>query len=286
MSSRAHVPSLFVDNLTVIDFTYLHAERGLVGESWIVDIELHGALDEQGMVLDFGDVKKSLKREIDRLADHRLVLPDAMPDLRVTELPDDNLRIEYDSASTGRVCVECPPVAVLRLALADIDRGGMQAFLVTRLRAVVPPNVERIVVHLRAEAIDGPYYHYSHGLKKHNGACQRIAHGHRSRLVIEEDGVRSTALEERWAALFKDIYIGSTEDLGYTPNPGYLRFNHVSGEGRFSLELPRRKVYLIDTDSTVELIAQHIYNALKRTHPERNYRVKAYEGVGKGAIVR
>jgi len=286
MSSRAHVPSLFVDNLTVIDFTYLHAERGLVGESWIVDIELHGALDEQGMVLDFGDVKKSLKREIDRLADHRLVLPDAMPGLQVSELPDDNLRIEYEGGSCGRICVECPPVAVLRLALAEIDRGGMQAFLVTRLRAVVPPNVERIVVHLRAEAIDGPYYHYSHGLKKHDGACQRIAHGHRSRLVIEEDGVRSTALEERWAALFKDIYIGSTEDLGYTPNPGHLRFNHVSGEGRFSLELPRRKVYLIDTDSTVELIAQHIYNALKRTHPERNYRVKAYEGVGKGAIVR
>lgn len=286
MPSRATVPTLFVDNLTVIDFTYLHAERGLVGESWIVDIELHGALDDQGMVLDFGDVKKALKREIDRLADHRLVLPDALPGLSVVELPDDNLRIEYGLQNGDRIRVECPPVAVLRLALAEIDRGGMQAFLVTRLRAVVPPNVERIVVHLRAEAIDGPYYHYSHGLKKHAGACQRIAHGHRSRLVIEEDGVRNTALEERWAGLFKDIYIGSTEDIGYTPSPGYLRFNHISSEGRFSLELPRRRVYLIDTDSTVELIAQHIYHALKRTHPERHYRVKAYEGVGKGAIAR
>jgi 6-pyruvoyl-tetrahydropterin synthase len=286
MSSRALVPSLFVDNLTVLDFTYLHAERGLVGESWIVDIELHGALDDQGMVLDFGDVKKALKREIDRLADHRLVLPDALPGLNVVELPDDNLRIEYTSAAGERVLVECPPVAVLRLALAEIDRSGMSAFLVTRLRAVVPPNVERIVVQLRAEPIDGAYYHYSHGLKKHAGACQRIAHGHRSRLVIEEDGVRNTALEDRWAGLFRDIYIGSTEDLGYTPSPGYLRFNHVSSEGRYTLELPRKRVYLIDTDSTVELIAQHIFNALKRTHPERAYRVRAYEGVGKGAIVR
>lgn len=286
MSARTTVPSLFVDNLTVIDFTYLHSQRGLVGESWIVDIELHGALDDQGMVLDFGDVKKTLKREIDRLADHRLVVPDALPGLEVTELPDDNLRIDYTAPNAERVLVECPPVAVLRLAVADIDRAGMSAFLVTRLRAVVPPNVERVVVNLRAEAIDGAWYHYSHGLKKHAGACQRIAHGHRSRLVIEEDGARNTALEDRWAALFRDIYIGSTEDLGYTPNPGYLRFNHVSGEGRFSLELPRRRVYLIDSDSTVELIAQHIYNALKRTHPERSYRVRAYEGVGKGAIVR
>jgi len=285
MSSRNITPALFVDNLTVIDFTYLHSQRGLVGESWIVDIELHGALDDQGMVLDFGDVKKALKKEIDRLADHRLVIPDALPGLSVTELPDDNLRIEY-SHNDERILVECPPSAVLRLALAEIDRGGMAAFLVTRLRAVVPKNVERIVVHLRAEPMDGAFYHYSHGLRKHTGACQRIAHGHRSKLVIDEDGERNTVLEERWAALFRDIYIGSTDDLGYTPNPGYLRFGYVSCEGRYLLELPRKRVYLIDTDSTVELIAQHIFHALKRAHPERAYRVKAFEGVGKGAIAR
>ena len=87
--------ALFVDALTVIDFTFLHAQRGLVGESWIVDIELHGALDAQGMVLDFGDVKKAVKREIDRLADHRLLLPVALPGLHLRELPDGNLRITY-----------------------------------------------------------------------------------------------------------------------------------------------------------------------------------------------
>ena len=33
---------LFVRDLTVIDVSYLCAARGMVGESWLVDIELTG----------------------------------------------------------------------------------------------------------------------------------------------------------------------------------------------------------------------------------------------------
>lgn len=41
---------------------------------------------------------------------------------------------------------------------------------------------------------------------------------------------------------------------------------------------------MLDSDTTVELIAAHIAEQLKTEFPEDVIRVKAYEGVGKGAI--
>ncbi len=67
--------TLFVKGLTVVDFSYLHATRGLVGESWRLDISLTGDLDQQGMVLDFSDVKRQVKQLVDLEFDHKLIVP-------------------------------------------------------------------------------------------------------------------------------------------------------------------------------------------------------------------
>jgi len=136
--------------------------------------------------------------------------------------------------------------------------------------------------------LKGPYYHYVHGLKKHLGNCQRIAHGHRSPICIHRNEQRDTALEALWAKLWKDIYVGTEEDVSrrFVDDHGteYIHFEYEANQGEFALTLPASRVYMMDTDTTVELIAGHIADQLKQEFPEDSVRVKAYEGVGKGGM--
>ncbi|MFE8071520.1 6-carboxytetrahydropterin synthase [Marinobacteraceae bacterium S3BR75-40.1] len=277
---------LFVDNLTVIDFAYLDAQRGLVGESWIVDVELEGELDDQGMVFDFGLVKRTIKRVIDETVDHCLVIPMRSPSLESWE-KDPQPSVLWRLAGGGLIRHRAPAQALLCLEEAQLTKAGVASLLEETLLEILPSNVLGVHVALREEVIEGPYYHYVHGLKKHEGNCQRIAHGHRSRLRIERDGMRDTTLERAWSKTWEDIYIGTEEDVAdrYVDHGmRYVAFRYQANQGEFELHLPEQRVYMVDTDTTVEWIATHLAEACKLQYPTARIRVRAFEGVGKGAI--
>lgn len=277
---------LFVDNLTVIDFAYLDPNRGLVGESWIADVVLGGELDEQGMVFDFSNVKRTIKRVIDELVDHRLVVPRGYEGVAWTEEKPDTFTWTLTDGS--RIVHRGPDEAVVWLSAERVVPSAVAALLERELLAVLPGNVTDVQIHLREEVIEGCYYHYVHGLKKHLGNCQRIAHGHRSPIRIDRNGHRDYDLEKRWATLWCDIYVGSEEDVSgrWVDETGvaYVTFEYEANQGEFALTLPEQRVYMMTTDTTVELIAAHMADELKAEFPEDSIRVKAYEGVGKGAI--
>lgn len=277
---------LFVDNLTVIDFAYLDPNRGLVGESWIADVVLGGELDEQGMVFDFSNVKRTIKRVIDERVDHRLVVPRGYDGLAWTE--EEPETFTWTLTDGSRIVHRSPDEAVVWLSSERVLPSAVAALLERELMAVLPGNVTNVEVHLREDVIEGAYYHYVHGLKKHLGNCQRIAHGHRSPIRIDRNGHRDYELEKRWATLWRDIYVGSEEDVTqrWVAEDGvaYVTFEYEANQGEFALTLPERRVYMLATDTTVELIAAHMADQLKAEFPEESIRVKAYEGVGKGAI--
>lgn len=286
---------LFVRDLTVIDASYLCLQRGMVGESWLVDIELTGSLNEMSMLLDFARVKKNLKAIIDAEVDHRLLVPLCTDASQVAIVQPEYHQVDFASEQ-GTIHLHAPTQAFCFIPAQAITIQSVTAFLYNVIREKLPQNIDGLTLTLRHEAIAGASYHYSHGLKKHDGNCQRIAHGHRSTIELWVDGMRDLSLEQQWAGRWADIYLGSIEDK---VEPGSLQlsaqaqdkitdhhygFCYQSPQGLFQLAIPKSCCELIDTDTTVELLADYILRQLQCSMPDRALRVVAYEGVGKGAI--
>ena len=277
---------LFVDSLTVIDFSYLHPERGLLGESWLLDVGLDGSLDYQGMVLDFGKIKQYVKQTVDEEFDHKLLVPASYSGTRIQK-KNQCCDVSFQCLSGKKIHHSGPDSATCLIDADEVTPDSLAEAITARLRPDLPDNVTRITIRLRNEEREGAYYHVSHGLKHHTGNCQRIAHGHRSFIEIFQNGKRSPALEAEWVRLWRDIYIGTRADLVEElekGGSGYYRFSYSSEQGRFELEVPRERCYLIDSDSTVENLAQHILDKLRAEYPDNGFKVRLFEGIGKGAV--
>ena len=272
--------TLFVDRLTNIDFAYLDTERGLVGETWLMDVELGGDLDAQGMVFDFGHVKRCIKALVDARYDHALLVPLAAAGLEYAETDGQvTLRLPLPD---GHLHLRSPAEAVAGIHVPAISAQAVAGVLEVEIARDMPANVDTVRVRLMPEAIDGAYYHYCHGLKLHDGNCQRIAHGHRSQVHILRGGTRDAALEADWAARWADRFLGTAADE-VAAAAGHRRFAYDAPQGRFELELPAGRVEVIDTETTVENLAAYMADTLFQRCGE-SIRVRAFEGAGKGAI--
>ena len=292
---------LFVDDLTVIDFSYLCKQRGIVGESWIVDVLLDGSLNEMSMVLDFAVVKKQIKAIIDDAVDHKLLLPSQEQALTLAESPYNTGHQTIDFISdVASYYLQSPACAFASIDSLTITIPAVTKHLTAIILAQLPDNVQGLSLVLRPEKIPSDYYHYTHGLKLHDGNCQRIAHGHRSKIQILVDDKRDASLESAWCQRWKDIYIASEADRvslddiqlsaqamnNLTPDHQY--FSYHAPQGRFDIAVENKILDVVDCDSTVELLADFILRQVKAEHPEltnNSVKVVAYEGVAKGAIV-
>jgi 6-pyruvoyl-tetrahydropterin synthase len=292
---------LFVDDLTVIDFSYLCKQRGIVGESWIVDVLLDGSLNEMSMVLDFAVVKKQIKAIIDDAVDHKLLLPIQEQALTLADSPHNIGHQTVDFISdVASYHLQSPACAFASLDSLTITIPAVNKHLTDIILAQLPDNVQGLTLVLRPEVITTDYYHYTHGLKLHDGNCQRIAHGHRSKIQILVDNKRDAELEAEWCQRWKDIYIASEADRvskddielsvqamnDLTSDHQY--FSYHAPQGRFDIAVDSKILDVVDCDSTVELLADFILRQIKAIHSElasNDVKVIAYEGVAKGAIV-
>ena len=285
---------LFVNDLTVMDFSYLCPERGMVGESWIVDVILNGDLNEESMVLDFSKVKKQLKQLIDEYVDHKLLVPVEHAFSQIEhDQKADRVKVEFMRPNGRSIHLSCPAEAYAFVYANQVTMPSVSQYLKDVIATHLPENVQGIELNLRAEIINTPYYHYTHGLKKHDGNCQRVAHGHRSKISIIENQSESLKWQQYWADRWCDIYVGSREDIvepskiSFSLHDNFAEhflFAYQASQGWFELAIPKAESELVDTDTTVECLAQYIADEQKRLSPDSDFKVLAYEGVGKGAI--
>ncbi len=286
---------LFVNDLTVMDFSYLCPERGMVGESWIVDVILDGDLNDESMIQDFGKVKKDLKRLIDEYVDHKLLVPAEHQATSIRhELDSDHVEVNFRFKDNQLIGLYCPAEAYAFIYSDQVTMPSVSDYLREVLATHLPENVDNIELLLRTEVITTPFYHYTHGLKKHDGNCQRIAHGHRSKIDIFTDGELDLQSQQYWAERWADIYIGSEEDRVQVEhlkmnvsvsNEDYYGFAYESSQGYFEMVIPKSVTEIINTDSTVECLAQHVLTVQLERLAGKSSRIMAYEGVGKGAMI-
>lgn len=278
---------LFVKNLTHVDFSYYDAERGLLGESWQTDIVLTGKLNDESMICDFSIVKKQIKKWLDDNIDHMLAIPAEHPSTQLIELDHDRVSFQFAHEDGRYFQCDAPSQAICSLPCQQITPSLAATWVEQQILDLLPAELEAVSIRFTPEPIAGAQYQYSHGLKKHAGNCQRIAHGHRSTIEIYRDGQADAALEHDWAKRWQDIYLGTQEDLqkivDINGRPHHY-FCYTSQQGLFELTIDSQQVYILDCDTTVESLSAHVAYVLAHEHVGSLIEAHGFEGIGKGAI--
>ncbi|MEO0811447.1 MAG: 6-carboxytetrahydropterin synthase, partial [Myxococcota bacterium] len=279
-------PTLFVRRFTVLDFARV-GESGFEGESLYVDAELYGDLDDRGFLMDFGPVKKLLKRVVDEELDHRFAVPTHDPRVKV-ESAGDRIRVRVAPV----LDYEAPAQAFA--LLPSVDDAAICEFLRERMLQCVPANVSDIRLRLQPEdGVNGrANFRYTHGLKLHDGNCQRLIHGHRNIIEVFLDGRVNTSAEKHLAELLHDIHFTNVDDLE-TARPLEQCFgseqpvsiSYESDQGRFRATFSERKLLALGSEPTIENIAGFArrWVAKELSVNEDRVTVRAYEGIHKGA---
>lgn len=237
--------------------------------------------------------QKQIKAIIDAQVDHKLLVPIKADNC---DIEQQQLRTQVDFKLTDNTYIQlkCPHQAYCLLDVTSISIEAIEDYLQEIILKQLPENICGLEVHLHAENIATPYYHYTHGLKKHGGNCQRIAHGHRSKIDIFVEGIYSPTLVEKWALRWQDIYLLSQEDkidvsdLSFMlkdKTTNYIASAYHAQQGYFELLIAASRVDILPKDTTVEELAVFICGQIKKQQCDNTQvTVYAYEGIGKGAI--
>ncbi|HHT75514.1 MAG TPA: 6-pyruvoyl tetrahydropterin synthase family protein [Methanomassiliicoccaceae archaeon] len=117
----------------------------LHGHSYVLHLALHGDMGDNGMIMDFVDLKKALKDLVEEL-DHRVLLPGRSPLVQIRQ------GSEVEVLASGKRYV-FPREDVVIMDVAQCSAEAMAGLILERLIDVIEftPNVHMIEVGLDEE---------------------------------------------------------------------------------------------------------------------------------------
>ena len=300
-SQGGETSTLFVRDVGKVDCATFDPSSGISGQSWYVDVWLTGTLDENGFVFDFSPLKSLIKQTLASTIDHALIRPVGSQSVQYSQ-SETGERWTLKSKARGedkesRWDYHCPKGAVLPIHTVALKQSVIEQEFSRILRHRLPATVQQLVVKLREEAISPTEasYRYTHGIQGHNGLCQRLFHGHRSRVEIFVGEERRPDLEHFVVreifgstihiASLGQIKAGNGEVGKCGQKNEYVTLNYAGTLGSYEATIPAHRVFFVEAETSVESIAREIARVIKREeNPFETIKVVCYEGIDKGAV--
>jgi len=277
--------SLFLNDFTVLDCAIADRALGICGASFYVSAELFGSLDSKDFLFDFSTAKKALKALVDESCDHKLLIPAGLTAARAGGI------------QWGQWDYVCPPSALELFEDETITPAAIEAHLARLAPARMPANVSGVKFTLRTPErfLGEANFRYTHGLRYHDGNCQRLFHGHRNPVEVWVGGARAPAWEARLASEWSDAHFVAVPTLlnqneldlplgrRRATHTGYAEVSYESSQGKFWGRLPASRVILTSAEPSIETMSALALDVLRDAGLRGHVKVVAYEGLNKGA---
>lgn len=265
--------AMYIDDLTAIDFS-VYDGTDIKGDSISLSVMVTGEENETGMISDFGKIKPKLKYICDEEVDHRLVC-----DSRYLTHHNDRSLGEFP-VSGGMINAQGPSVMFCAIPMASADYiTDIKHYLLSKFSQAMPEFEFEITLTRSTTAS----FQYNHGLKLHDGNCQRIIHGHSSDLEIQIDGQPCRKNHDWIASSLNGKHFFNRNDVVVGDERSTVRY-HAS-QGEFEVHIPNQLVEAVQGEPSIENISKHIATLVKDHNPEaQSVRVRVSEGLSKGSV--
>ncbi len=292
--------SMFIRDVDRIDCAVFVPSRGIVGHSWYTDIEIKGQLGREGFVYDFSLLKKLVKKILKDSVDHALLIPIQSDLVHFSRCKDgEHWQLQCKNSKEVWEYI-CPSGSVFPIQSKAITKEQLEREISRLVKHRLPGHINSVSINLRDEEINETeaYFHYTHGIREHDGLCQRTFHGHKSKLEVFYGDERRVDLEHYITrSLFgnsihiaSDCQITNGETTNLKPNENSSILTYESSMGYYEARIPNSRLFKIPSKTSIEAISNQLANLIKDKLAKeygqltKEVRVIAYEGIGKGAI--